>query len=453
MALPILLLDTQNWAESIAQCPGHWQTWVQQNTQRLEPGRWLAVPSPTGTVEAILIGYDRHQPLWTLAEAVGQLQPGVYRLLPPDGTADGRAVDWEALCLGWGLGAYRYTRFKAAEQALPQLLWPEGVDATRVTVMLQAHQQVRDLINTPAAQLLPADLAAACQAMAEPLGAEVSLIADPAVLQQDHPCLWAVGAASAAAPCLIEWHWGDTTHPHIVLAGKGVCFDSGGLNLKTGNSMRLMKKDMGGAAIVFGLAYLIMALRLPVRLSVLIGAVENAVGSRALRPGDVLQARNGVSIEVDNTDAEGRLVLADLLVRAGELQPDLVIDMATLTGAARVAVGTEISACFATDAALVTQLMPHAERWDDPVWPLPLHQGYTHLLNSEIADCVNSASGGYAGAITAALFLQRFVPKAVPWLHFDIMAWNTRARPGRPKGGEAMALRALWSWLESRYGK
>jgi leucyl aminopeptidase len=223
------------------------------------------------------------------------------------------------------------------------------------------------------------------------------------------------------------------------------------LNLKPGNGMRLMKKDMGGAAIALGLARAIMALRLPVRFTLLLGAVENAVGSRAFRPGDVLTARNGKTIEIDNTDAEGRLVLADLLVRAGELNPDLIVDLATLTGAARVAVGTEISAFFSTDPGISEALKEPSARWDDPVWGLPLHQPYRRLLKSDIADIVNSTSGGYAGAVTAALFLQEFVPKEVPWLHFDVMAWNTRTRPGRPKGGEAMGLRTLLDFLEARY--
>lgn len=268
-----------------------------------------------------------------------------------------------------------------------------------------------------------------------------------------YPCIHAVGSASHHPPRVIELQWGNESAPHVMLVGKGVCFDSGGLDIKPPKGMRIMKKDMGGAAIALGVALGIMRLALPVRLTLLLGAVENAVGSRAFRPGDVVQARNGKQIEIDNTDAEGRLVLADLLVRAGEIdpQPALLIDIATLTGAARVAVGTEVTAVFSNSDAAYAELAATAQEWDDPVWRMPLHEPYLYLLDSEIADIANSNPGGYAGAITAALFLQQFVVPRVDWLHLDLMAWNVRSRPGRPKGGEAMALRALLGMLQARY--
>jgi leucyl aminopeptidase len=297
---------------------------------------------------------------------------------------------------------------------MPRLVWPARVDAKRVAAMIAAHALVRDLINTPALDLMPEDLAEVAREIAAEFEAGIEVISETGAIASGYPCIHAVGAASVHPPRVIEVSWGEPEKPHLVLVGKGVCFDSGGLNLKTGNNMRLMKKDMGGAAIALGLGRLIMELGLPLRLTILLGAVENAVGSRSFRPGDVLTARSGKTIEIDNTDAEGRLLLADLLVRAGELAPDLVIDFATLTGAARVAVGTEIAAFFSTDPEFAQALTGPAAEWDDPVWPLPLHRAYRHMLKSTIADMVNSSSGGYAGAITAALFLEEFAPEGVP---------------------------------------
>jgi leucyl aminopeptidase len=445
-SVPLIPVTEETLEDVLASRPERWRNWSRERGFRAKPDGFLCIPSAEGRTEAVLIAHDPGQALWMLASAARKLEPGAYHL-------DAYGLD-DALRLpatvGWGLAGYRFERYRSAGQEQPRLVWPPGVDRARVLALVSAHQLVRDLINTPAKDLMPEDLAQAVTVLAEEFHAAVE-IREGESIALDYPCVHAVGSASAHAPRVLEMTWGEAGDPHLVLVGKGVCFDSGGLNLKTGNGMRLMKKDMGGAAIALGLARAIMALRLPVRFTVLLGAVENAVGSRAFRPGDVLTARNGKTIEIDNTDAEGRLVLADLLVRAGELNPDLVVDFATLTGAARVAVGTEISAFFSTDPGISEALKEPSARWDDPVWGLPLHQPYRHLLKSDIADIVNSSSGGYAGAITAALFLQEFVPKDVPWLHFDVMAWNTRARPGRPKGGEAMGLRTLLDFLESRY--
>lgn len=447
-SVPLIPVTPEALQDLLAARPERWRNWVAQRGFKAKAGSLLCVPSTEGQTEAVLVGYSADQPLWMLAQAAQRLEAGVYRLEAGRVEVDTRL----AAAVGWGLGCYRYERYRKPEQDLPRLVWPEGVDTRRVEAIVAAHALVRDLINTPARDLMPEDLAAGAQKLAIEFGARIEVISEPEAVASGYPCIHAVGHASVHSPRVVELGWGEVGKPHLVLVGKGVCFDSGGLNLKPGSNMRLMKKDMGGAAIALGLGRLIMALGLPLRLTVLLGAVENAVGSRAFRPGDVLTARNGKTIEIDNTDAEGRLLLADLLVRAGELDPDLVIDFATLTGAARVAVGTEIAAFFSSDPALAEALAGPATAWDDPVWQLPLHEAYRHMLKSSIADMVNSSSGGYAGAITAALFLKEFAPEGVPWLHFDVMAWNLRNRPGRPKGGEAMGLRAVLGLLESRFG-
>ncbi|MBS0003433.1 MAG: leucyl aminopeptidase family protein [Thioalkalivibrio sp.] len=446
-ATALVPVTTESLSDVLSTRPERWRNWAEQRGFKGRDGTLLRVPSPEGRSEGVLVGYNAAQPVWMLAQAAQRLEAGVYRL--DEGRLDAEAR--LAAAVGWGLGCYRYERYRNAERELPRLVWPDGVDARRVEAMVAAHALVRDLINTPARDLMPKDLAGAAAEIAAGFGAEIETVEEGGAIAEGYPCIHAVGSASEHQPRVIELGWGEPGQPHVVLVGKGVCFDSGGLNLKPGNGMRLMKKDMGGAAIALGLGRLIMDLGLPLRLTLLLGAVENAVGSRSFRPGDVLTARNGETVEVDNTDAEGRLLLADLLVRAGEIDPDLVIDFATLTGAARVAVGTEISAFFSTDPDLARGLSGPAEAWDDPVWELPLHEGYRHMLKSDIADTVNSSSGGFAGAITAALFLKDFAPRDVPWLHFDVMAWNTRNRPGRPKGGEAMGLRAVLGLLEARF--
>lgn len=447
-SVPLIPVTGDTLPDLLAARSERWRNWAEQRGFKAKAGSLLCMPSVEGKTEAVLVGYSSEAPIWMLAQAAQRLEAGTYRLEDAPAQDEARL----AAAIGWGLGCYRFERYRKPERGLPRLIMPEGVDVQRVEAIVAAHALVRDLINTPAQDLMPEDLASVTREMAAEFGARVEVLSDPLALVAGYPCVHAVGSASTHSARVIEMNWGQAGNPHLVLVGKGVCFDSGGLNLKPGNSMRLMKKDMGGAALALGLGQVVMALGLPLQLTVLVGAVENAVGSRSFRPGDVLTARNGKTIEIDNTDAEGRLVLADLLVRAGEIEPDLVVDFATLTGAARVAVGTEIAAFFSTDSALADGLMGPARAWDDPVWQLPLHNAYRHLLKSGIADMVNSSSGGYAGAITAALFLKEFAPDQVPWLHFDIMAWNTRNRPGRPKGGEAMGLRALLGWLEARFG-
>ena len=358
----------------------------------------------------------------------------VWHLVPGD-------HDPAVATLGWGLGAYAFNRYRAPKRTPARLVAPVGTGVALATV--EATWLARDLVNTPAADLGPAELAQAALSLAERHGATCEIVAGEA-LSAGFPCLATVGQGSHRAPRVAVLRWeGAADGPLLALCGKGVCFDSGGLDLKSSASMLRMKKDMGGAAVVLGVADLIMRTRLPVRLLVLIGAVENAVSATAMRPMDVLRTRKGLTVEVGNTDAEGRLVLCDLLAFAAEHNPDAIIDCATLTGSARVALGPDLPALFCNDDALAAALLTAGQAEHDPLWRLPLHDGYDSWLESRIADVSNVSHKPTAGAVTAALFLRRFVPAGVPWAHLDLYAWNDSARPGRPEGGEAQALRAL----------
>ncbi len=425
--------------------PSALRDWVAASGFSAKPHTFCLLPEAGGGPRRLLYGVPPEGGLWALADAPRLLPEGRYRVEPW-----GVELAPETVALGWALGSYRFDAYKAAER-LPAQLTEDGAGRlTSVETLAEAIGLTRDLINTPANAMMPHDLAAAAERMVERFGGRVRQVVGDALLA-DYPCLHAVGRASVQPPRLIDLCWGDETAPRVTLVGKGVCFDSGGLDIKPSKGMRQMKKDMGGAAHVLGLAHLIMAERLPVRLRVLIGAAENAIAGNAFRPGDVLRARNGLTIEVDNTDAEGRLAICDALSEASAERPELLIDFATLTGAARVAVGTEIAAYFSNDDALARELEMHAAHSDDPVWRLPLHAAYRHELESPIADLLNCGTSGYAGATTAALFLQSFIDQSVPWLHFDVMAWNLRQRPGRPVGGEAMGLRAVWALLQARF--
>jgi leucyl aminopeptidase len=384
---------------------------------------------------------------WCLAKAAESLPEGSYRVA---GRGPGPAM------LGWLLGQYRFDRYLKEKNATgPRILLtdePARIDETRL--LAEATCLVRDLVNTPAGDLGPAELEAAAEALAEECGAKVSVTAGKA-LAEGYPMVAAVGAAAAPGrePRLIELDHGDQRHPRLAIVGKGVCFDSGGLDLKPSAGMRLMKKDMGGAAHALALARLIIKSRLPVRLSLLIPAVENAVSGAAFRPGDILRSRKGLTVEIGNTDAEGRLILGDALARAGEAKPELILDFATLTGAARVALGPDLPALFANDDALADELLAAGAAVSDPLWRMPLWKHYDEMLASDVADLGNMAEAPLAGAVTAALFLQRFVPEGTPWAHFDTFAWRPAAKPGRPKGGDALGLRAAWEMLRKRYGR
>ncbi len=383
---------------------------------------------------------------WCLAKLAEILPEGVYRIT--GNTAIGAGA------LGWMLAQYRFDRYRRADDATGArvLLTSEPHAIDRIVAEARAVALVRDLVNTPAADMGPPHLEAEAARIAEAHGAVLTVTRGDA-LEQEYPMIHAVGQAAsrAFAPRLIELAWGDPAATRLAIVGKGVCFDSGGLDIKPASGMRLMKKDMGGAAHALAFAELIMAARLPVRLHMLIPAVENAISGNAFRPGDILRSRAGLTVEIGNTDAEGRLVLADALTRASEYDPAMIVDFATLTGAARVALGPDLPALFANDDALAQSVLDHGLAVGDPMWRLPLHDGYEEMLKSDIADLNNAPEGGFAGATTAALFLQRFVPAGTPWLHLDTFAWRPAAKPGRPRGGEALGLRAVWAMLVERY--
>ncbi|MGF1643839.1 MAG: M17 family metallopeptidase [Thiotrichales bacterium] len=449
-AIPLIALTEAQLSIWLAEQPDSVRAWCAANRFAARADSVLIVPDAAGVVSQALCGISEPAGTWSLAAASAALPPASYRPHAPGWSP----AQHQAAALGWGLAAYRFERYKTARKvrsAQPRLV-VEAAAVPDLISQLNALTRVRDLINTPADDLMPPELACEAKRLADQHGAEFRQIVGDALLGENYPAIHAVGRASAHAPRLIEFSWGESTAPRVALVGKGVCFDSGGLDIKSAGGMRLMQKDMGGAAHVLGLAELIMVARLPVRLQVLIPAVENAIAGNAFHPGDVLDTRAGKTVEIDNTDAEGRLILCDALTEACRHKPDLLLDFATLTGAARVAVGTEIAAFFANDRALAQAVLEAANAVDDPMWELPLHAGYRSLLESPVADLVNSTgNGGYAGAITAALFLEQFVTPETRWVHVDMMAWNTRARPGRPKGGEAMGVRALFTLLQARY--
>ncbi|MDR6147057.1 leucyl aminopeptidase [Sphingomonas sp. SORGH_AS870] len=407
-----------------------------------KPNSHILVPQDDGI--AVVAGVADPAAPWALAKLAETLPEGSYRL-------DGAEVGANAL--GWLLGQYRFTRYRKAEDAGPRVLLTRDVaHRDEMLRIAAATALVRDLVNTGAGDLGPAELEAQAEALAQAHGATVTVTAGE-TLARDYPMIHAVGQAATRdrAPRLIELAWGNPAHPRIAIVGKGVCFDTGGLDIKPSAGMRLMKKDMGGAAHALALASLVMAARLPVRLHLLIPAVENAVSGASFRPGDVLRTRKGLTVENTNTDAEGRLILGDALTRAGEEKPELILDFATLTGAARVALGPDLPPLFTDDEALAADLLSAGVAEDDPVWRMPLWDGYDDMLKSDIADLVNAPDGGFAGAITAALFLRRFVPRNTAWAHLDVFAWRPSGKPGRPKGGDAYALRAAYRMLKGRY--
>ena len=380
---------------------------------------------------------------WALAKLAETLPEGTYRL-------DGGDVP----LLGWLLGQYRFDRYRKPERPGPRiLLTPHVAQIDHAVRLAGATALVRDLVNTGASDLGPAELEAEAETLATRHGATVTTTRGEA-LARGYPMIHAVGIAASAdrAPRLIELEWGDPEHPRVALVGKGVCFDSGGLDIKPAAGMRLMKKDMGGAAHALALASLVMAAKLPVRLHLLIPAVENAISGNAFRPGDVLATRAGLTVENTNTDAEGRLVLGDALTRACEERPALILDFATLTGAARVALGPDLPPMFSDDEDLAADLLAAGVAQGDPMWRMPMWNAYDEMLKSDVADLVNAPEGGFAGAITAALFLRRFVDRDIPWAHLDVFAWRPSAKPGRPKGGDAYALRAAFAMLSTRFG-
>ncbi|HEX7417241.1 MAG TPA: leucyl aminopeptidase family protein [Steroidobacteraceae bacterium] len=427
--------------------------WVRANQFSGERYRVLALPDARGELAGALLGLGPlaradELTLWHSAPLVERLAPAPYALATPLGA---RAAT--QFLLGWLIGSYRMTRYRASPAAArARLLVPAGADRDYALAAASAAALARDLVNTPANDLGPAELADAAAVLAHAHGARCEIIVGDELVRRGYPLIHAVGAGSSRAPRLIDLRWGDEAAPRVTLVGKGVCFDSGGLDLKPSAAMQLMKKDMGGAACALGLAQMLMSLGAPLRLRLLIPAVENSVGGSAYRPGDVLRSRKGLTVEIGNTDAEGRLVLADALAEADGENPQLLIDIATLTGAARTALGPELPAVFSPNEALLGELRAHAGLECDPLWPLPLWMGYDDEIGSRIADLNNIASTPFAGSIIAALFLKRFVTATPNWLHLDIFSWNPKERPGRPVGAEAQCMRALYRLIRSRCG-
>ncbi|ASQ46687.1 leucyl aminopeptidase family protein [Legionella clemsonensis] len=408
---------------------------------KAKAGEICLITNSEGTLIKAYLGTGNNEEALALACAATKLPPSSYQLK--------KEVSSQAL-VAWALAQYRFTTYKQQE-IIPKILIVNEDNLLAILAEVEAIFLVRNLINMPTNDLGPEELAAVVADLAEKNNAAFQQWVGDELLNANFPAIHAVGRASANSPRLISLSWGNKSHPKVALVGKGVCFDSGGLDIKPSTAMRLMKKDMGGAAHVIGLAQWIMQQQLPIYLQVFIPAVENAIGPDAFRPGDILTMRNGLTVEVDNTDAEGRLILADAIVKACEEPPELLIDFSTLTGAARVAVGTEIAALFSNDDQLAQSLAEASISANDPVWRLPLFAGYNSMLDSTLADMANASASPYAGAITAALFLQRFIPASVSWAHFDVMAWNISSKPGRPEGGEAMGLRTVASYLAKKY--
>ena len=445
-AVPVHMIDRASFAKKSAKLPAATRRWLATVGFDGKPDTHALLADATGRLSAVWAGVHGVQHPFALASLPRALPPGRYRL----GDA-GLAADDQAAALSWELGSYVFDLYKPARREAAELMLAPSAAATRGLLMAAAIAATRDLVNTPAEHMGPAELAEAARMVAEQHGASFKQIVGEALLKAGFPAVHAVGRASTRAPRLIELNWGQPKHPKLTLVGKGVCFDSGGLDIKGADGMRLMKKDMGGAANVLGLASLVMALNLPVRLQVLIPAVDNAIAGNAYRPGDVIKTRSGLHIEIGNTDAEGRVILCDALAYAAEGRPDLLIDMATLTGAARVALGQQLPALFCRRMDLARALVDGGLALHDPLWHLPLWPDYHVGIESDIADIVNTGRSQLGGAINAANFLADFVPAAIDWLHIDLSAWNDSARPGRPVGGEAQTVRTLLAYLESRF--
>jgi len=444
-AVPIAVLRKDELAAWRERAPRHERDWVTRIGFTADPGKSTLVPGPDGSLARVLVG-GGDEPMWTLAGLSESLPDGDYRLDSVPGGTDASRV-----ALGWALGTYAFTRYHSKKPGGARLVWPEAADRGLVDRLAEAVFLARDLITTPASDLGPEELAAAAERVAASAGAKYRVVVGDELLRENYPTIHAVGRASTRAPRLVDIVWGDETAPKVTLVGKGVCFDSGGLDLKPASGMLNMKKDMAGAAIVLALGQAIAKAGLKVRLRVLMPCVENAVSGNAMRPRDIVRTRKGLTVEIGNTDAEGRLILCDALAEAAREHPAMIVDIATLTGAARVALGPELPALFCNDDALADGLMAAGTAEDDPLWRMPLWRPYRRNLDSKIADLNNVSDGPHGGAITAALFLDEFVA-GLPWAHLDVMAWNARSRPGRPEGAEAQTLRALYAYIAGRFG-
>ena len=423
------------------------RAWLKATGFTAEPGTFAFLPGNDGKAVRVIAAASPNESVWAFAGLPAALPEGTYRIEPSlerDAATDA--------ALGWSLGSYVFSRYRKPKRSCATLAWPERADRSEVERLTRGIFLARDLINTPAEEMGPDELAAAAREVAREAGAECTIIRGDELLGANYPTIHAVGRASSRPPCLIDIRWGDEDAPKVTLVGKGVCFDTGGLDLKPAAGMLQMKKDMGGGAVVLGLASVLMSAGLPMRLRVLVPAVENSVSGNAIRPRDIIRTRSGKTVEIGNTDAEGRLILCDALTEADSESPALIVDCATLTGAARVALGPELQALFCNDDAVAEGLLRAGVAVDDPLWRMPLWQPYRKLIDSRIADFNNVSEAPFAGAIVAAIYLAEFVTATTPWAHIDLFASNAKDRPGRPEGGEATGLRAIYRYLRERFG-
>ncbi|MBL8525845.1 MAG: leucyl aminopeptidase family protein [Betaproteobacteria bacterium] len=446
-ATPIVVVHISNFDAFLAHTDARTRSWLAATDFRAKPHAHALLPATEGGIGQVLVTVRDSGDIYALAHLPLALPPGDYTLATHHDSLD----DYAAM-LGWGLGSYQFSRYKKNVRAPASLVIAASDNAERAEKIIAASTLIRDLVNTPTEDMGPQHLAEIAQSLAKEFGATFREWVGDDLLKHNFPAIHAVGRASHRPPRLIELTWGDEKHPRVAIVGKGVCFDTGGLDIKGADGMRHMKKDMGGGAHALGLARLIMAMKLPIRLHMLVPAVENAISGNAYRPGEIVATRKGIAIEIGNTDAEGRVVLSDALALAAESKPDLIIDFATLTGAARVALGPELPATFVNDDALFGELNAASAATRDPLWRMPLWQPYNDLIKSSIGDIVNTG-GPQAGSVTAALFLEHFVPREQKWIHIDLFAWTPKAKPGRPEGGEAQTLRATFAMLEKKYAR
>jgi len=448
-SLPLQFVARSKWGAWLKAQSGVTRGWVESLGLAGSPADVAVLPGRDGKASGAVLVIPDAPTLWDFGALTAKLPVATWRL-------EGKTapVSMTDVAVAIGLGAWKFERYRATKgKEGPRFVWPAGADKKRATATIEAISMARDLITTPSSDMGPAELAAAAQKLARAHKAKIKVIVGDDLLKQNYPTIHAVGRASVRAPRLIDLTWGKASDPKVTLVGKGVCFDTGGLDLKPAAGMLMMKKDMGGAATVLAVASMIMATGLRVRLRVLVPAVENSVSGNAFRPMDVVRTRKGITVEIGNTDAEGRLILCDALDEGASEKPAMMIDCATLTGAARVALGPDLPALFCNDDKLANALIAAGEQITDPMWRMPLFAPYRQMLASKVADINNVSAGAFGGAITAALYLKEFVPNDVPWAHFDMMAWNNSSRPGRPEGGEAQVARAIYRTIADRFGK
>ncbi|TAJ92942.1 MAG: leucyl aminopeptidase family protein [Reyranella sp.] len=448
-SLPLQFVGRSKWGAWLKAQSAARRAWVDSLGISGSPGEVAVLPGDDGKASGAVLVIPDAPTLWDFGALASKLPATTWRL---DGET--APVSMTDVAVAIGLGAWKFERYRATKsKGGPRFVWPATADKKRAIAIVEAISMARDLITTPSSDMGPAELAAAAQGLAKAHKAKVKVIVGDDLLKHNYPTIHAVGRASARPPRLIDLTWGKASHPKVTLVGKGVCFDTGGLDLKPATGMLMMKKDMGGAANVLAVASMIMATGLPVRLRVLVPAVENSVAGNAFRPMDVIKTRKGITVEIGNTDAEGRLILCDALHEGASEKPAMMIDCATLTGAARVALGPDLPALFCNDDALADSLIAAGKEVTDPMWRMPLFAPYRQMLSSKVADINNVSAGAFGGSITAALYLKEFVPDDVPWAHFDMMAWNNSSRPGRPEGGEAQVARAIYRTIADRFGK